>query len=131
MSQTGHQGCGCRTRWPQKHQSLNLSFRWSVSTLRMKEKSDDKDDLVHENLGNWQNILYCDPIKTLARIHFENADFIKKLILICLQHTCTVHSSGSTVLLVVPLTSIAEEVERECHRLGIRVVVGGQVIEHF
>ena len=33
----------------------------------MKEKSDDKDDLVHENLGNWQNILYCDPIKTLAR----------------------------------------------------------------
>ena len=33
----------------------------------MKEKRDDKDDLVHENLGNWQNILYCDPIKTLAR----------------------------------------------------------------
>ena len=57
--------------------------------------------------------------------------FYQKLILICLQHTCTVHSSGSTVLLVVPLTSIAEEVERECHRLGIRVVVGGQVIEHF
>ena len=44
--------------------------------------------------------------------------FYQKLILICLQHTCTVHSSGSTVLLVVPLTSIAEEVERECHRLG-------------
>ena len=41
-----------------------------------------------------------------------------------------VHSPGSTVLLVVPLTSIAEEVERECHRLDIRVVVGGQVIVH-
>ena len=55
--------------------------------------------------------------------------FYQKLILNIL-HSCAVHSPGSTVLLVVPLTSIAEEVERECHRLGIRVVVGGQVIVH-
>ena len=53
--------------------------------------------------------------------------FYQKLILNIL-HSCAVHSPGSTVLLVVPLTSIDEEVERECHRLGIRVVVGGRLL---
>ena len=36
-------------------------------------------------------------------------------------------TSGSTTVLVVPLTSIAEEVKQECIRIGIRAVVGSQV----
>ena len=38
-------------------------------------------------------------------------------------------TSGSTTVLVVPLTSIAEEVKQECIRLGIRAVVGSQVMK--
>ena len=63
-------------------------------------------------------------IHTLKRLILSKTD-TKYTTFMC----SAVHSPGSTVLLVVPLTSIAEEVERECHRLGIRVVVGGQVIE--
>ena len=54
--------------------------------------------------------------------------FYQKLILICLQHTCTVHSSGSTVLLVVPLTSIAEEVECDVTDWASGLWLGGRLL---
>ena len=39
-------------------------------------------------------------------------------------------TAGSTTVIVVPLTSIGEQLKMECTRLGLSAIIGGQVVAH-
>ena len=40
-------------------------------------------------------------------------------------------TTGSITVIVVPLTSIADQLKMECSRLGLSAVVGGEVVAHW
>ena len=40
-------------------------------------------------------------------------------------------TAGSITVIVVPLTSIADQLKMECSRLGLSAVVGGEVVAHW
>ena len=95
-----------RTWWPLPYVALMTTTYWAVFL-----------PVTVKRYRCWSPVCSCHRVKLSLEYSIQGK--AHEMISNC--------TPGSTTVLVVPLTSIAEEVHQECQRLGIRAVVGSQV----